>query len=102
YAGFTLMFRSIFVRATDVDNRPSPHGVIPSEGARIPHDLWANLVCNALGALALLPDELALFRLHASNTGRHEGVDNTPRLIKRSLGLQTEEAAYRARSSAGR
>jgi glycosyltransferase involved in cell wall biosynthesis len=102
YPGFTLMFRSVFLRATDLPNRQCGAEVSPAEGVPVGHDLWVTLVCGALGAVALLPDELVLYRRHASavtHHGRHEGRSH---LVRRSLALRTEETSYEAKSTAGR
>jgi glycosyltransferase involved in cell wall biosynthesis len=95
FAGFTLMFRSIFVRAADVAKRPPPPDGVSSSGARITHDIWAQLVCGALGAVALIPDELALYRRHGTNTG--QGAVSRPSVIQSSLALRMEHVTYRAR-----
>ena len=90
YAGFTLLFRSIVVKAGDVENRPGSSDFFSGDGVRIPHDIWVNLVCGALGVIALLPDELALYRRHGANVTWKDPDQHSPGRIKQSLGLQVE------------
>lgn len=97
-AGFQLLIRSIFVERGEVDDRPPPPEFMPDQGVRITHDIWANLVCGAMGIVELLPDELALHRRHDTNTSQGT-PENTGNLVRRSMALQTEEAAYSTRGA---
>jgi hypothetical protein len=61
--GFMMTFRSSFVKAADAVARPR---FSADDGDRMTHDAWVSLVCGALGAVVLLPDELVLHRRHPS------------------------------------
>jgi glycosyltransferase involved in cell wall biosynthesis len=106
YAGFTLMFRSLFLWSADVENRP---GGFSGDGIAISHDDWTNLVCGALGALMLLPDQLVLYRWHGANASqparsRLRADRGSPwvRRLQPSVALRTELESYGSRSNAAR
>lgn len=101
FAGFQVVFRSIFVQAADLPNRPPPPRARPDEGVRISHDVWANLVCGALGSLVLLPDRLALHRRHGSNATAGPRRGGLTR-VKSSFALRAERDSYLARSDSSR
>jgi len=99
YSGFTLAFRSIFVRKLDVSRRPRAYA---RADAPLEHDVWLNLVCRALGETMLLSDTLALYRRHASNVTR-DGAGTSPHhLVRHAFRLQTEVDAYRDRAALAR
>lgn len=103
YPGFALMFRSVCIRQLNADARPADFTF--GYNARLRHDVWLNLVCGALGSIVLLPDQLALYRRHASAaTASHPfgtAWQGFRRTIRGSLTLSSESVAYRIRSETG-
>jgi rhamnosyltransferase len=92
WLGCSLMFRSVVCREIAVDARPS--GFWPGEGPRMAHDVWANLVCSALGDVALIPDNLVLYRRHESNASSIERRTRSDR-VAGSLALHDEAVRFR-------
>ena len=63
----------------------------------MPHDVWANLVCGALGSVALLSDILALYRRHEANLTATPG--GAIARFRQSLELNDEVASYEKRAN---
>lgn len=97
YWGFVLTMRACFIRGVDVGRRPP--GLEDGDGRGMAHDVWATLVCGALGDVVLLPDALVCWRRHgASDTWDGESVHLGAR-ARRSLTVRQEEALFRSIST---
>lgn len=66
FPGLTTVFRSKLLEALSVE--PLPVSAMSGGTTIVEHDVWASLVGSALGSVALLPDDLVLYRRHSSNT----------------------------------
>ncbi len=112
-AGCMMTFRSTYLHSVDFADRPraAPHGNEP-----LTHDAWIQIICGALGAIVLLPEELVLYRRHASTaTETSSGHRTMPgyqtrpllvrvqrwidRQVRPSLVLHAEQEAYMTRTA---
>jgi glycosyltransferase involved in cell wall biosynthesis len=87
--GFALVFSSKILRGADWEGRPEDH---LGPGYPMGHDHWVYLMASVLGRIVFLPDCLALYRRHQTNTTG--SVDRTVKKFVRQ-GIDTGEDGYK-------
>jgi len=98
YWGFVVTMRAKFVRGADIASRPP--GRHDQDGRGMAHDVWAALVCGALGDVVLLPDALALWRRHDDTDSWGGESDRLGARARRSLAVRSEEMSFSSTSAA--
>lgn len=94
YPGFATTVRKRFLWYDGWVSRP--HSMPPNEADQVPHDVWSNLICSSLGRVVALPERLALYRRHPSNTSVFSPPTRLGR-VRQSLAIRNDEARFFSR-----